>query len=124
MFDKLAEYRKAIAAFATPGIIIIIASLTPASDGGSTITISEWLYVILAVLGTGTAVAAIPNALTATQKLAIAEAPVHLAGKSVTHPVSSKLRRRAGDAHKIANPHLYPVADVQAARARAGLGPV
>lgn len=124
MLDKLAEYRKAIAGFITPGIVIIIASLAPASDGGSTITISEWLYVILAVLGTGTAVAAIPNALTATQKLAIAEAPVNLVGKSVTYPVSSKLRRRAGDAHKIVNPDQYPVADVQAARARAGLGPV
>ena len=71
MFDKLAEYRKAIAAFATPGIIIIIASLTPASDGGSTITISEWLYVILAILGTGTIVAAVPNALTTQQKAPI-----------------------------------------------------
>ena len=124
MFDKLAEYRKAIAAFATPGIIIIIASLTPASDGGSTITISEWLYVILAVLGTGTAVAAIPNALTATQKLAIAEAPVHLVGKSETQPAARAFRARIGDKHKIANPDQYPVADVQAARARAGLGPV
>lgn len=33
----------------------------------------------------------------------------------------SKLKPRAGDKHKIENPDLYPVADVQAARARAGL---
>lgn len=123
MLDKLAEYRKAIAAFATPGIIIIIASLAPVSDGGEKITIAEWLYVILAVLGTGAAVTAIPNALTASQKSAIAEAPMALIGKT-THPAGSKLRRRAGDADKIANPDNYPFADVQAARSRAGLPPV
>ena len=122
--EKLAEYRKAIASVIAPGIIVAIAFLNENSDGGTTVTLPEWLQIALAILGTGTIVAAVPNALTATQKLAIAEAPVNLVGKSVTYPVSSKLRRRAGDAHKIANPHLYPVADVQAARARAGLGPV
>lgn len=124
MLDKLAEYRKAIAAFATPGIIIVIASLAPVSDGGEKITLAEWLYVILAVLGTGAAVTAIPNALTASQKLAIAEAPIALVGKRTTHPAGNGLRPRLGDADKIANPSLYPHADVQAARARAGLRPV
>lgn len=72
MFDKLAEYRKAIAGFITPGIVVVIASLAPASDGGAAITLSEWLYVALAILGTGSIVAAVPNAVTQKQKIALA----------------------------------------------------
>lgn len=71
MFDKLAEYRKAIAGFITPGIVVVIASLAPASDSGAAVTLSEWLYVALAILGTGTIVAAVPNALTTQQKAPI-----------------------------------------------------
>lgn len=122
--EKLAEYRKAIASVIAPGIIVAIAFLNENSDGGTTVTLPEWLQIALAILGTGTIVAAVPNALTATQKLAIAEAPTHLVGKSETHPAARAFRARIGDKHKIANPDQYPVADVQAARARAGLGPV
>lgn len=114
--EKLAAYRKAIAAFITPGIVVVIASLASASDGGSVITVSEWLYVALAVLGTGSVVAAVPNALTARQKLDIAVGEVELPALP-----TEVLVPREGDADKIANPDLYPVADVQAARARAGL---
>lgn len=72
MIEKLAAYRKAIAAFIAPGIVVVIASLDTSSAGGSTITIAEWLYVALAILGTGAVVAAVPNALTSSQKLGIA----------------------------------------------------
>lgn len=43
---------------------------------------------------------------------------------TTTHPAAQALRARAGDSDKIANPDLYPHADVQAARSRAGLPPV
>jgi len=69
--EKLAEYRKAIAGFLTPGIVVVISALAPASDGGGAITVSEWLYVALAVLGTGTIVAAVPNTITDKQKAPI-----------------------------------------------------
>jgi hypothetical protein len=72
MIEKLAAYRKAIAAFIAPGIVVIIASLDTSSAGGSAITGAEWLYVALAILGTGAVVTAVPNALTNKQKLGIA----------------------------------------------------
>lgn len=72
MIERLAEYRKAIAGFITPGIVVVIASLQPASDGGTAVTVSEWLFVALAILGTGSVVAAVPNAVTQKQKLALA----------------------------------------------------
>ena len=103
--EKLAEYRKAIASVIAPGIIVAIAFLNENSDGGTTVTLPEWLQIALAILGTGTIVAAVPNALTTKQ-----QEQVWVKAKDM-----------------IALGELAPIkitsTDVQAARARAGLPP-
>ena len=56
MIDKIAEYRKAIAAFLAPALVVLGASL---ADG--VVTLQEWIAVAIAALGTSVAVGAIPN---------------------------------------------------------------
>lgn len=56
MVDKIAEYRKAIAAFLVPALVVLGASL---ADG--VVTLQEWIAVAIAALGTSVAVGAIPN---------------------------------------------------------------
>jgi hypothetical protein len=59
--EKIAEYRKAIAGFIVPGLVVIIAALLPGSDGGTAVTVGEWLTALVAVLTTSVAVARVPN---------------------------------------------------------------
>lgn len=54
--DKIAEYRKAIAAFIVPPLVVLGGALT---DG--VVTGPEWIAVAIAAFGTSAAVAAIPN---------------------------------------------------------------
>lgn len=56
MVDKIAEYRKAIAAFIVPALIVLGAAL---ADGA--VSLQEWIAVAIAALGTSVAVGAIPN---------------------------------------------------------------
>ena len=56
MIDKVAEYRKAIAAFIVPALVVLGAAL---ADG--VISAQEWIAVAIAALGTSVAVGAIPN---------------------------------------------------------------
>ena len=56
MIDKIAEYRKAIAAILTPALIALAAAL---ADG--VVTWEEGVWIAIAALGTGAAVGAIPN---------------------------------------------------------------
>lgn len=56
MFDKINEYRKAIAAFLVPALVVLGASY---ADG--VVTVQEWIAVAIAALGTSVAVGAIPN---------------------------------------------------------------
>lgn len=56
MFDKIAEYRKAIAAILVPALIALAAAL---ADG--VVTAEEGVWIAIAALGTGAAVGAIPN---------------------------------------------------------------
>lgn len=56
MFEKINEYRKAIAAFLVPGLTVLGASL---ADG--VVTPQEWIAVAIAALGTSVVVGAIPN---------------------------------------------------------------
>lgn len=82
MFDKLAEYRKAIAAFIVPALVVLSASL---ADGA--ITAQEWIAVAIAALGTSVAVGAIPNALTDAQVIKSAkhlEEPTAVAARLVS----------------------------------------
>lgn len=56
MFDKIAEYRKAIAAFAVPALVVLASALI---DG--TVTLQEWVTVAIAALGSSLAVGAVTN---------------------------------------------------------------
>lgn len=56
MVDKIAEYRKAIAAFLVPALVVLGAALV---DG--VVTLQEWIAVAIAALGTSTVVGVVPN---------------------------------------------------------------
>lgn len=56
MIEKIAEYRKAVAAFLVPALIVLGGALT---DG--VVTPEEWVAIVIAALGTGAAVYAVPN---------------------------------------------------------------
>jgi hypothetical protein len=70
------HYWKAILAFLVPGAIIIGSSVLGDSDGGSTITGSEWVTAIVAMIVTGAAVGVKGNAPSNTTPVA----PTHSAG--------------------------------------------
>lgn len=59
--DRIAEYRKAIAALAIPALVVVVSSLQGGSDGGTSITVAEWVTIVIAALGTSGLVAAVPN---------------------------------------------------------------
>lgn len=63
MIDKIAQYRKAIAAFLVPGLTVLGYSL---ADG--VVTWQEWIAVAIASLSASAAVAVVPNAITAKQE--------------------------------------------------------
>ena len=56
MIQKIAEYRKAIAAFIVPALVVFGAAL---ADG--IISPQEWVAVLIAALGTSVAVGTVPN---------------------------------------------------------------
>ena len=62
MFDKIAEYRKAIAAFLVPALVVLGTSLV---DGS--VSLQEWVAIAIAALGTSVVVGAVPNAHTDDQ---------------------------------------------------------
>ena len=57
------EYWKGILGFLVPGAVIIGSAVTSGSDGGTTITSSEWITAIVAMVVTGGAVTAKANAM-------------------------------------------------------------
>lgn len=59
--DRVAEYRKAIAAFLVPALTVLGASLIPDVDGTVVVTAAEWVGIAIAALGTSAVVAAVPN---------------------------------------------------------------
>ncbi|MCM6761384.1 hypothetical protein NB037_03045 [Rathayibacter sp. ZW T2_19] len=61
VLETIAEYRKGIAGFLVPGLLILGASLLSSSDGGGGVTPSEWVAIVVAMLGTGITVTAVPN---------------------------------------------------------------
>lgn len=61
MVEKIGEYRKAIAAFLVPALVVLAAALVPDSAGVVEVTLAEWVGVVVAALGTSTVVAAVPN---------------------------------------------------------------
>ena len=57
MIQKIKEYRKAIAAFTVPALVVLGAAL---ADG--VVSPQEWIAVAIAALGTSVAVGYVPNA--------------------------------------------------------------
>jgi len=54
------KYWKAIAGAITPGVVVIVGAVSSGSDGGTSITTSEWVTAIAAIILTGGAVYAAP----------------------------------------------------------------
>jgi hypothetical protein len=61
MIDKIGEYRKAVAAFLVPALLVLAASLIPDADGHVVVSASEWVAIAIAALGTSTVVGAVRN---------------------------------------------------------------
>lgn len=59
--DKVGEYRKAIAAFVVPALVVLGAALLPDADGTVVVTLNEWVGIAIAALGTTTAVGLVKN---------------------------------------------------------------
>lgn len=59
--DKIAEYRKAIAGLLVPALVVLGASLFAGSDGGTAVTLAEWVTIAIAALGTSSVVAGVTN---------------------------------------------------------------
>lgn len=61
VLDLVGRYRKAVLGFVAPGAVIIGASVTSASDGGTSITAAEWVTAVVACIVSGVAVGAVGN---------------------------------------------------------------
>lgn len=59
--DKARPYFKAILGFVTPGVVVIGTAVTATSDGGGSITGSEWVAALVAAVVTGGAVFTVSN---------------------------------------------------------------
>ena len=51
--DKIAPYLKTVVGFITPGVVALVAAVTDASPGGSSVTGPEWVGVGAACILTG-----------------------------------------------------------------------
>jgi hypothetical protein len=58
---KLAQYWKGILGFITPGVVAFGVAVTEGSDGGETVTQTEWVGIVVAMLVTGGLVTAKRN---------------------------------------------------------------
>lgn len=61
LWDALRPYRKSVAGLVTPGIVVLLAALLPASDGGWSITGPEWSAAGAACITTALGVFAVKN---------------------------------------------------------------
>jgi hypothetical protein len=52
LLNRLAPVRKAVVGFATPVVVVLAGAVLPTSDGGSSITGSEWSAALAAGLAT------------------------------------------------------------------------
>jgi hypothetical protein len=59
--DKVKRYWKAIAGFVAPGVVLLGASLSEQSEGGTTVTTSEWVAVLVTMFATAGAVYLAPK---------------------------------------------------------------
>lgn len=59
--NQFPRYWKAAVGFVVPGVVILAAGITAGSDGGATITQTEWLTALFACILTSGGVAAKGN---------------------------------------------------------------
>jgi hypothetical protein len=59
--DKIKPYAKAVVAFLTPGVVLVLAAMQDSSDGGSVITRTEWITAVLTCVTAAGAVFGVPN---------------------------------------------------------------
>lgn len=60
--NALAPYWKAVVGFLAPGFAIIVSAVLASSDGGTTITTSEWITAVATAFITAAGVYAVRNA--------------------------------------------------------------
>lgn len=58
---RITPYWKSVVGFVAPGAVLIGASVTEASDGGTSITTAEWVTALVACIVTSAAVYSTPN---------------------------------------------------------------
>ena len=66
--NEIKKYWKAVAGFVVPAIVVLGTAITAGSDGGTTITTSEWVAAIIAAFGTSGVVYTVPNKQSQTDK--------------------------------------------------------
>lgn len=59
--DRVAPYWKALVGFVAPGAVTIGSAVLASSDGGSRITVTEWVTALVACVVTSSAVYQVPN---------------------------------------------------------------
>ena len=59
--EKIAPYWKAVVGFIAPAAGFLIGAVTEASDGGATITASEWITALCTAIVTSAVVYSVPN---------------------------------------------------------------
>jgi len=62
MLEKFAPYWKAVVAFLAPGVVALGAAVQVGSEGGSAVTVPEWVGIVVACFATAGLVYAVPNA--------------------------------------------------------------
>ena len=59
--NSVGRYAKAVVGFVAPGCVVLGSALADASDGGSKITVAEWVTALIACVVTSAGVYAVKN---------------------------------------------------------------
>lgn len=59
--NNIGRYAKAVVGFVAPGAVVIGSAITDTSDGGSRITVAEWVTAAIACVVTSAGVYAVRN---------------------------------------------------------------
>lgn len=68
MNTKIGQAAKAVVGFVAPAVVSLGVAVTAGSDGGSSITTSEWFTAVIAALVTSGFVYGVPNASSGNEK--------------------------------------------------------
>ena len=61
LLQRVAPYWKAVVGFVAPGAVLIGSAVLEGSDGGTAITVAEWVTAGVAMIVTSAAVYEVPN---------------------------------------------------------------